>query len=37
VGWTLGTNPMKGMPKQQNGIECGPFVYKYMEMMSMGR
>lgn len=37
LGWTFGSHPMKGIPQQENGIDCGPYVFKYMQMMSMGR
>lgn len=36
-GWSFGNHPMKGIPRQKNGIDCGPFVFKYMQMLSMER
>jgi len=35
-GWTLECNPDIVLCQQANGIDCGPFVYKFMECISSG-
>jgi hypothetical protein len=34
--WKLECNPSIALPQQANVIDCGPYVYKYMECISAG-
>jgi hypothetical protein len=35
--WKHNLTPPTGLPQQINRVDCGVFVYKYMERISAGR